>query len=110
MLETCILMIANVHDVLSLLFVVAISAFCFVRFLSLRCKLLTEVKRNMPDKYRQLLSSYKDFLAFIKAEEDTGNNTIDVLRIKTRQSIKISLLFLIVLGVFFLVIIAHQFL
>ena len=110
MLETRILMIANLHDVLSLLFVVAISAFCFVRFLSLRCKLLSEVKKNMPDKYSKLLSSCKDFMAFIKADEDTGDNTIDVLRIKTCESLKISFIFLIAIGIFFLVIIVHQFL
>jgi len=98
------------HEALFLLFVVAISAFCFVRFLHLRYKLLSEIKRDMPDKYSQLRSSYKDFWVFIKSDEDSGNNTIDVLRIKTRESIKISFLFLIVLGIFFIVIIAHQFL
>jgi hypothetical protein len=100
---------ADLHDVLSLLFVTAISAFCFVRFLSLRCKLLCEVKKQMPDKYGLLLSSCKDFTAFIKTDEDTGNNTIDVLRIKTRKSLRISFLFLIVMGIFFIAIVAHQF-
>jgi hypothetical protein len=102
-------MIANLHDVLSLLFVIAISAVCFVRFLSLRCKLLCEVKKHMPDKYGLLLSSCRDFMAFIKTDEDTGNNTIDVLRIKTRESLKMSFIFLIALGIFFIAIVAYQF-
>lgn len=64
----------------------------------------------MPDKYGLLLSSCKDFMVFIKTDEDTGDNTIDVLRIKTRESLKISFIFLIALGIFFIAIIIHQFL
>ena len=102
-------MVANLHDILSLLFVVTISAICFVRFLSLRYKLLCEVKKYMPEKYNQLFLSHKNLLAFIRTDEDTGNNKIDVLRIKARESIKIAILFLIASLMFFIAIAICQF-
>jgi hypothetical protein len=92
-------------DIGSLLFVFGLSFFCFVRYWYLKNKMINLLKKQLPEICHEIIKSHQNIKKFINSDEDTGHNTIDVLRVRIREYRNISFVFLIGFGLFLFVMI-----
>lgn len=90
--------------ILWLLLNLAISIVNYIRHLFFKHKLLTSVKEQEPELFKEINASKSNLVKFIATIDDTGNDTIDLLRIKTRRAGKffiVPLLYVVLIVVHF---------